>query len=276
MKVSVPVVKVRWFNDACYQIGLPSGKTILVDPYIDSSPLRQLDMTVLERVDYVLISHTHFDHVMDLGKIVERFGSQVYVGRMSALELAKQFDLPGYLVNPCQPGASLPFDEGVLHCYAGKHTPIGEIDRPSHWPGNLEKERLEPRFCQLNMLGSNEYINYVIELPQHFRILIWGGGATKEAVRQAADYRPNLSIAQMPRETPRQIAALYKAIGGQFIFPHHHDSFLAKGPEGEAVVEEVAECTARFAPETRLICPKKGVWYVFSAALSCLEEEENF
>ena len=62
MEWNSKAIGVRWFNDACYEIRPPNGKVILVDPYIDSSPLKRLGSDALSRVDYVLISHTHFDH----------------------------------------------------------------------------------------------------------------------------------------------------------------------------------------------------------------------
>ncbi len=35
----VETVKLRWLNDACYEFKLPNGKGILVDTYMDASPL---------------------------------------------------------------------------------------------------------------------------------------------------------------------------------------------------------------------------------------------
>lgn len=268
MQYMTQLIRIRWFNDACYQIELSNGVSVLVDPYIDSSPLKATDSSVLERVDYILVSHTHFDHVLDLKKIAERFQAQVFVGRESALELARQCDLAGWQVNPCTPGDTHYLDGFVLHSYTGKHTCLGEMDRPSNWPENLRREKLAEGTLKLNMLGSYEYTNYILELPQHMRILIWGGGATPHAIREAKEYLPNVSIAQLPREKPEQVAALYAAIGGQIIFPHHHDSFLAKGAEGQAVIDEVLKKSAELAPDTRVVCPEKGKWYSFQTVLS--------
>ena len=68
---------IRWINDACYEIRLPDGREVLIDPYIDESPNHVLHMDA-EGADYVLISHTHFDHVLSLGTIVERFEPQIF------------------------------------------------------------------------------------------------------------------------------------------------------------------------------------------------------
>lgn len=265
------LLQLRWFNDACYEVKLPNGKHILIDPYIDSSPLKKLGSDVLTQVDYILISHTHFDHVLDLKAITQRFNCQVIVGRQSSLELAKRYDLAGHEVFPCDIGYIYHFDGFTLQGFPGKHTSIGEIDRPSRWPSNVKNEGLDPSTTLLNMLGSYEYMIYLLEFPNHIRFLVWGGGATEQAVRQAHDFRSNISIAQLPRESPHQIASLYAAIGGQVIFPHHHDSFLAKGPEGQAVIDAVVEQTNELAPSTKIICPEKGKWYTFTAGISSEE-----
>ena len=264
--------RLRWLNDACYEIRLASGKGILIDPYIDESPYRVLSYEDVERADYVLISHTHFDHVLGLGKLQERFDSQVFAGRMAGIELAKQYDVPGYRMNLCAAGDRIVTEDFILDCYRGKHTKIGEIDRPSRWPENVSKEGLAPESAELNLLGSYEYMIYRLTLPNHMRILIWGGAATEDAIRQAARYEPDFTIAQLPREKPEQVARLYAAIGGQAIFPHHHDYFIARGEEGMRVIRETGEKLQALTDSTRLVCPEKGKWYQIRTSIE-LEKE---
>ncbi len=263
-------IRIRWFNDACYEIVLPNEVTLLVDPYIDKSPLKKLGSDALERVDYVLISHAHFDHVLDLPTVLERFQPQIFVGHLSAVEVAVQFDIPGRLMNLCVPGETYQLNGATLTCLHGKHTALPDFDRPSHWEQNLFEDNLPQAHKKMNLLGSYEYTNFVLTLPNHIRFLIWGGGATPEGIRQVADVAPNISIMQLPREPVEQVAALYAAAGGQFIFPHHHDSFMAKGPEGLAVIEETVHRTHLLAPETQVILPEKGEWYEFSTCMSAV------
>lgn len=266
-------LRIRWFNDACYEIKLPNGKGILIDPFIDESKFRVKSSDDVEAADYILISHTHFDHVMDLGKVSRRFDSKIFAGNLSGIELAKYFDIPGYRMNLCGSGDTIFTEDFKMECFRGKHTKLGEFDRPSNWPENLQKENLKPDAMAMNLAGSYEYLSYLITLPSGFRILVWGGGADMDAVMHAKEYRPDISIAQLPRESTDEIACLYAAIGGRAIFPHHHDTFLEMGEEGLRRIEEVVEKTRQRAPGTMVICPEKGKWYQIVTKISLLEEE---
>ena len=254
-------VKIRWMNDACYEIRLPNGKGILVDPFIDESKFRKLTYAHVEKVDYVLISHTHFDHVLGLSNILSRFTPQVFAGSVSGVELAERYDIHGHQMNLCDAGDRIVTDDFVLECFRGKHTNIGAIDTPSRWMENIRREGLDPKTVRLNMLGSYEYMIYQLTLPSKLRILIWGGGATADAIAQAARYDPDITVAQLPREAPEQIGRLYAAIGGRVIFPHHHDFFIEKGEDGMKIIRDTVDAAARYAPDTLVCCPEKGRWY---------------
>lgn len=117
MEQSVNCVKIRWFNDACYELKLPNGKGILIDPYIDQSPNKLLPCSAVEAADYMLISHTHFDHIMDAGDLSRKFDSQIYVGRDSAIGLARYFNIPAYRINPCIHGETYRTDDFRLDCF---------------------------------------------------------------------------------------------------------------------------------------------------------------
>lgn len=270
--MNTTAVRIRWLNDACYELVLPNGKHILVDPYVDESKFRILSYQDIDQVDYLLISHTHFDHVLGLPNILSRFEPQVYAGHISGMELAERYDIPAYLMNLCSAGDRIETEDFTLDCFRGRHTKIGEIDRPSRWPDNIHRENLDPVTTRLNMLGSYEYMIYRLTLPSGLRILIWGGAATADAVAQAKTYDPDITIAQLPRETPEQIGRLYAAIGGRVIFPHHHDFFMEKGAEGLRVIEDTLEAAHRLAPDTLICCPEKGRWY--SVQTSVMLENE--
>lgn len=259
--------QLRWFNDACYEIKLPNGKGIVIDPHIDDSPYKILTSADVEAADYILISHTHFDHVTDVGKLSERFDSRIFVASQSGVALARQYDIPGYQLRLCMPGMTLYTPDFQLTCFAGQHTKIGEIDRPSRWPDNIVRDHLPADSAETNLLGSYEYLNYLLTFPDHTRLFVWGGAATPEACAQVRAVQPDFSIAQLPRETPAEIAALYAAIGGKFIFPHHHDSYIAKGKAGLEKIRQTVEETRKLAPYTQVVCPEKGKWYIICTYL---------
>lgn len=274
MEQEMEMLRIRWLNDACYELKLPGGKGILIDPYIQDSRFRLLDREDVEAADYVLISHTHFDHVMDLGYMSKKFNSSLYAGYLSGMKLVSYFDIPGYQMNLCHPGDIFWTEDFKLECYRGRHTKLGDFDRPANWPENLSKEQLDPRSLEMNMTGSYEYLNYLLTLPSGYKVLIWGGGATKDAVRQAENWNPNVTIAQLPRESEEEIARLYAAIGGQIIFLHHHDALLTTGEEGKLRIQKVVEETEKRAHDTRIVCPEKGKWYRIKTLIAMESEEK--
>ncbi|MGB6822223.1 MAG: MBL fold metallo-hydrolase, partial [Candidatus Acidiferrales bacterium] len=69
--------KLTWLGHATFKVTTPSGKVILVDPWVDGNPVCPKAAKKLTRVDTVLITHGHGDHIGDVVKIEKRFKPQV-------------------------------------------------------------------------------------------------------------------------------------------------------------------------------------------------------
>src|SRR5262245_56264781 len=96
--------KVKWFGHAAFEIDLPSGKVILIDPWSSnpSNPTAKDDLKAI-KADLILVSHGHFDHVGDASDIAKR----------TKAKLVATFDLGNALVGQMGfPKDQLGFDTG--------------------------------------------------------------------------------------------------------------------------------------------------------------------
>ncbi|MGH8738309.1 MAG: metal-dependent hydrolase [Burkholderiales bacterium] len=70
--------KLHWYGQAAWKIVTPSGGVILIDPWltVPTNPDKN-SIAELSRVDYILISHGHSDHVGDALEIAKKTGAKV-------------------------------------------------------------------------------------------------------------------------------------------------------------------------------------------------------
>lgn len=82
------MARLRWLGHAAWQVEL-DGKRVLIDPFISQNPLAPVRLDQLEKVDYVVVTHDHFDHVGDSFEICKRFDA-LFVGIYELMEKAVQ------------------------------------------------------------------------------------------------------------------------------------------------------------------------------------------
>jgi L-ascorbate metabolism protein UlaG (beta-lactamase superfamily) len=70
--------KLHWYGQSAWKITTPSGGVILIDPWltVPTNPDKN-SIAELGRVDYILITHGHSDHVGDALEIAKKTGAKV-------------------------------------------------------------------------------------------------------------------------------------------------------------------------------------------------------
>ena len=67
---------ITWLGHGTFQFALPGGETLLLDPWIEGNPLYPQGFEI-DRIDTMLISHGHFDHIHDAIPLAKKFQPKV-------------------------------------------------------------------------------------------------------------------------------------------------------------------------------------------------------
>ncbi|MFL6230238.1 MAG: metal-dependent hydrolase [Pyrinomonadaceae bacterium] len=91
--------RVRWFGHAAFSITTPRGKVLLIDPWLSNPSNPEAKdghdaLASVPKVDYILITHGHRDHVGDAVEIAKRTGAVLISNPELAGNLVKLADFP--------------------------------------------------------------------------------------------------------------------------------------------------------------------------------------
>lgn len=214
-------VRVRWLNTAGFEMVLPGGAHLLVDPWLDSSDVYPFPLEKIERADYILLSHVHFDHAQDIAAILAKFPkARLFVGDLSVDALCREQRVSLTNVYRVRPGEEYQFDDVKINVYAGRHTENARgVYRPAEFDSDVSSlDRLTGWY------GSMELQNYLITAADGTRVLVWAGQTTPDQKYRFAGLRPDVACMHLsPKQDPEVFAGLVQAIGAKVVVPHHHD-----------------------------------------------------
>nr|WP_322625320.1 metal-dependent hydrolase [uncultured Flavobacterium sp.] len=102
-------MKITFYGHASLGIET-NGKHIIVDPYITANELAShIDINAL-KADYILLTHAHGDHILDVDAIAQNTGATI----VSNAEIATYYQKKGFNVHPMNHGGSWKFDFGSV------------------------------------------------------------------------------------------------------------------------------------------------------------------
>jgi L-ascorbate metabolism protein UlaG (beta-lactamase superfamily) len=76
-----PQAELLWLGQSAFRLTTPSGKVILIDPWLrlnPSTPAQYKDLEKLGKVDLILVTHGHFDHIADAPALAMMHKARVF------------------------------------------------------------------------------------------------------------------------------------------------------------------------------------------------------
>lgn len=102
-------MKITFYGHASLGIEV-GGKNIIVDPYITANELASHINIDELKADYILVTHAHGDHTLDVEAIAKRTGATI----VSNAEIAGYFAKKDLKSHPMNHGGSWEFDFGTV------------------------------------------------------------------------------------------------------------------------------------------------------------------
>src|SRR3546814_15726934 len=128
-------MKITSYGHSCLGIAV-NGIHLLIDPFITGNPkASHIDINTLE-ADFILLTHAHYDHLLDFETIVRRTGA-LLTSNHEIVTYYGNKDIKGHAMNK---GGSHAFDFGTLNLVSADHSssfpdgtyggnPVGSIGR---------------------------------------------------------------------------------------------------------------------------------------------------
>lgn len=258
-------IAIRWIYEACYEIQMSNGKHIIIDPDVSIHKFPEFSSEQFERCDYLLCTHTHFDHTSDIGYLAEKFQPRILVGELSAMPLARFFNLAFSCLYPVGNGEIYDFGDVKFQFYRAKHTKLFDPVRArpeSTLQTTVRNWGLEGH-GEVDQFGWLESYHILITCENSFKIMIVSGCVeNQELYRIAEEFRPNILIRQPEAGNPSDYAMESVRYKAPIIFPHHHEKLASRWNMEWEDIEKSVQCQLnQCGSGTHFYMPEQYQWY---------------
>jgi len=243
--------EIRWLGTACFEIRPENKKTIVIDPYLDDSVSAPITSDQVEGCDYIFITHGHYDHVLDVGKLATRFDPEIFCSREVADALAEHQDIdPGRFTSIAvgdvveRDGLRAEVVRGVHVDFIAQYQRLTGSDLIEDSGGDFEKavrmaldvslgpvtppDRIEEWMVKY---PPGEQLNFVLEIDGGKRIYMAGSYPDPSLVEVARGAKSYMTLLQaLTGKTlqglEQQTLEFGMASGAEIIVPQHHDPLM--------------------------------------------------
>jgi len=222
--------EVLWLGQASFRIRSPSGKTIVVDPWLSGGPKTpapyKTDLGALGKVDVLLVTHAHVDHIGDAPALAKLHKTVLYGPADMITPLITLGILPPELAHRFNKSGSVKPLPGIkVTAVRAEHSSLLVWTNPA-----TGKPESHP---------AGEPVGYIIELENGFKIWHMGDtGLFSDMKFISEHYKPDLVLMPIGGNftmDPNDAAfAARNWIQPKMVIPMHYNSNpLAKGTLAE-------------------------------------------
>lgn len=274
-------VRIRYFAYNCLEIKLPDGKTLVIDPCLrkDGRYACGYGPDVLEGCDYVLINHTHLDHVASLGDVYDRFHPIVMAHAATVMELAEFYDIPYIKMVPFTDGDVFDYGSFRVEILRARHNPAKMfMVRPSGRVDETAEDRLvngalqewNEREKRLFHLGSAFNSNFLLTLPNNLRLGLFAGNpgmAEPEDRNLWRGLHPDILFAHRApvryENWAERMAENLAVTGARLMIPIHLEDAFLKTIDPQDYAAQINRVCDQRGIAGRAFCMERAKWYDF-------------
>ena len=183
-------VEVLWLGHSTVRITSVEGKVIVIDPFLKKNPktpVQYRDLNALGKVDLILVTYGHGDHVGDLQEFARLSGATVVANWEFGLNMISLGMLDADKVHAMNKGGSVaPIGRGIkIHMVPAEHSAAIDLETMG-----LEWEPGSP-----SQLFMGAAVGYVVELENGFKIYHTGDtGVFGDMALINTFYAPDLAM----------------------------------------------------------------------------------
>lgn len=222
------MLNITWLGHGTFQLQLESGEIVVLDPWTDGNPSYPTTHS-FTRIDTILISHGHFDHIHDAVPLAKKFSPQV----------AAIYETCHWLES-----------KGVKNCNGmnkGGTQKIGSLTitmtHAVHSCGILDDGK---------MIYGGEAAGYVLHLPDGRGIYFSGDTNVFSDMALIQEiYRPQLAmlpIGDLFTMSPREAAVACRLLKIETVIPMHFGTFPALTGTPEQLTELLKDSPTTVRP----------------------------
>jgi len=121
--ISLKGTRITWLGHATVLIQTPKGTNILIDPFIENNPKYPKGFELPGKLNYILLTHGHGDHISDAVPVAKKHGANV----VAIFELAAFMGSQGVEnITGFNVGGTVKLDDVAVTMVEAKHSAAAE------------------------------------------------------------------------------------------------------------------------------------------------------